>query len=108
MLKLFVCRNCQQFFPSPSEQRGYCPKCKGQAIPTEYFMVDLLRNNAKVTREIYRKYDIECEEFTDMMTRVDEEERLHRTLRYKIRKFLSGIKNLFILIFSKIKKIFIH
>lgn len=103
MLRLFICRNCQQYFPAPSEEAACCPNCGDTAVATEYFMVDLLKDNAKVTREIYRKYNIEHEEFTDMMNRVDEEERLQRTFRYKIRRFFNAVKGFFD---SGIKKLF--
>lgn len=108
MLRLFICRNCMQYFPAPSDEEICCPKCENPAVPTEYFMVDLLKNNAKVTREIYQKYNVEYEEFTEMMDRVDEEERLRRTLRYKIRRLFHAIKSLFVFVFSGIKKLFVR
>lgn len=108
MLRLYVCRTCQQYFPAQSEENVCCPKCENTAVPTEYFMVDLLKNNAQVTRDIYRKYDIEYEEFTDMMERVDKEERLQRTIRYKIRLFFNAVKGLLDFVFSGIKKLFIR
>lgn len=108
MLRLYVCRTCQQYFPAPSEENVCCPKCEKTAVPTEYYMVDLLKNNAHVTRDIYRKYDIDYEEFTDMMDRVDKEERLQRTIRYKIRLFFNAVKGLLDFVISGIKKLFIR
>lgn len=94
MLRLFICKNCKFYFPAMGDNEINCPKCKNLSIPTEYFMVDLLNNTAKTTREIYEKYGVEYEEFKDMMKRIDEEERL-------IRKF-------FIAVSKKFKKLFAH
>ena len=76
-----------------------CPKCKNLSIPTEYFMVDLLNNTAKTTREIYEKYGVEYEEF---------KERLRRSLKYKILKLFRSIRKFFIAVSKKFKKLFAH
>ena len=95
MLRLFICKNCKFYFPAMGDNEINCPKCKNLSIPTEYFMVDLLNNTAKTTREIYEKYGVEYEEFKDMMKRIDEEERLRRSLKYKILKLFRSIRKFF-------------
>lgn len=95
MLRLYICQNCRQYFPAASGEDVHCPMCEKTAVPTEYMLIDLLKNNADVTREIYRKYNIEYEEFTDMMARVDKEEQMKRTLGYKIRRFFGSLKSFF-------------
>lgn len=101
MLRLFICKNCKFYFPAMGDNEINCPKCKNLSIPTEYFMVDLLNNTAKTTREIYEKYGVEYEEFKDMMKRIDEEERLRRSLKYKILKLFRSIRKFFIAVSKK-------
>lgn len=108
MLRLFICKECKFYFPAMGDYEINCPKCKRLSLPTEYFMVDLLNNTAETTREIYKKYGIEYEEFKDMMKRVDEEERLRRSLKYKILKLCRSIKRFFAAISKKIKSLFEH
>lgn len=108
MLRLFICKNCKFYFPAMGDNEINCPKCKNLSIPTEYFMVDLLNNTAKTTREIYEKYGVEYGEFKDMMKRIDEEERLRRSLKYKILKLFRSIRKFFIAVSKKFKKLFAH
>ncbi len=108
MLKLFVCKHCQHFFPAPYDQDANCPKCKELSILTEYFMADLATDSTKVTREIHKKYNIEHEEFVDMIDRVDREERWSRSIIYLFRRLFRAIKRLFIFLFRPIKKLFTY
>lgn len=105
MLRLFVCKNCNHIFPDSSEDT-ICPKCGNRAIPTEYSMIDLAQNNAELTREIYRQYGIEYEEFTDMMVRVDSQNRKQKTLTARLRRIVSKIGNAIKKFFGKIKSLF--
>lgn len=106
MLRLYVCQKCRQYFPAPSGGKACCPVCEKTAVETEYFMVDLINNNAQVTREIYRKYNIGYEEFTDMMNRVDNEERMHNTFKYRMNRFFYMVRSVVDSLFSRIRKIF--
>ena len=81
-----------------------------QILSTPHFNINKkLKNEMKnIRQEIYEKYGVEYEEFKDMMKRIDEEERLRRSLKYKILKLFRSIRKFFIAVSKKFKKLFAH
>ncbi len=87
MLKLFVCRMCGLIFPS--KEKKECPECSGGAVETDYFLVDLMEDNAGITRKIYKQYGIAYEEFSDIISRTDTEETHSSGILSKLKRVIK-------------------